>query len=114
MAPWQRCTIASVAGHAMYERSNPYYEYFAGGMLDMSECHYEQHDEKTTRITGQKFIPVDGDVKVKLEGSGLVGEKFIGIAGVRDPYTIKNIEAVIKFAHEQVALEFSDVEYNLH
>ena len=26
----------------MYERSNPYYEYVAGGTLDMSECRYEQ------------------------------------------------------------------------
>ncbi|MFQ3620848.1 MAG: acyclic terpene utilization AtuA family protein, partial [Spirochaetales bacterium] len=49
MAPFQRCTIASVAGHAMYERSNPYYEYFAGGHLDMQNCVYEQYDEKTTR-----------------------------------------------------------------
>src|SRR5690625_2551885 len=114
MSPEQRCTIASVAGHAMYERSNPFYEYFAGGMLDMSECHYEQYDEKTTRITGQKFVPVEGDVKVKLEGAGLVGEKFIGIAGVRDPYTIRNIDDVIQFAHEQVTKQFEDVEYNLH
>ena len=27
MLPEQRCTIASVAGHAMYERANPFYEY---------------------------------------------------------------------------------------
>ena len=33
MLPAQRCTIASVAGHAMYERSNPYEELFAGGRL---------------------------------------------------------------------------------
>ena len=26
MLPEQRCTIASVAGHAMYERANPFYE----------------------------------------------------------------------------------------
>ena len=31
MSPEQRCTIASVAGHAMYERSNPYHEFVAGG-----------------------------------------------------------------------------------
>src|SRR5690625_664266 len=114
MHPEQRCTVASVSAHAMYERSNPYYEYFAGGMLDMTECNYEQYDEKTTRITGQKFVPIEGDIKVKLEGSGLVGEKFIGIAGVRDPYTIRNIDDVIQFAHEQVTKQFEDVEYNLH
>lgn len=113
-SPEQRCTVASVSGHAMYERSNPFYEYFAGGMLDMTECHYEQYDEKTTRITGQKYVPIEGDIKVKLEGAGLVGEKFIGIAGVRDPYTIKNIDDVITFAQEQVAKEFGAIKYDLH
>jgi hypothetical protein len=114
MAPWQRCTVASVAGHAMYERSNPYYEYFAGGMLDMSECVYEQFDERTTRITNPKFIPIDGKIKVKLEGSTKVGEMYIGIAGVRDPYTIKNIDKVIELAREQVKQKFGDNGYELH
>ncbi|WP_438316424.1 acyclic terpene utilization AtuA family protein [Sporosarcina sp. FA9] len=114
MAPDQRCTIASVSGHAMYERSNPYFEYFAGGMLDMTNCHYEQYDERTCRITGAKYVPIEGKVKVKLEGSGFIGEKFIGIAGVRDPYTIKNIDTVIQFAKDQVAKEFEGVEYHLN
>src|SRR6202040_4165786 len=42
MHPGQRCTVASVAGHAMYERSNPYFEHVAGGTLDMATCVYEQ------------------------------------------------------------------------
>ncbi|WP_174614699.1 acyclic terpene utilization AtuA family protein [Virgibacillus ihumii] len=114
MHPGQSCTIASVAGHAMYERANPYYEYFAGGMLDMKNCEYKQYDEKTTQITGMKYVPVEGKVKVKIEGSGKVGEKFIGIAGVRDPYTIENIDDVIKFANEQVEKEFAGEEYHLN
>ena len=113
MAPHQRCTPASVASHAMYERSNPYFEYFAGGMLDMTNCVYEQVDEKTTRITGQKFVPIEGDIKVKLEGSGFIGEKYIGLAGIRDPYTIENIDEVIRMAREQIAEEFSDIEYRV-
>lgn len=114
MHPDQRCTIASVSGHAMYERSNPFYEYFAGGMLDMTNCHYEQFDAKTCRITGSEYVPVEGDIKVKLEGSGKVGEKYIGIAGVRDPYTIKNIDLVLAYAREQVKAEFPDEEYHLN
>ncbi|MGO4188599.1 acyclic terpene utilization AtuA family protein [Pseudarthrobacter sp. TAF60_1] len=114
MAPWQQCTVASVAGHAMYERSNPYFEYFAGGMLDMTGCQYEQFDEKTTRITGQKYIPIEGDTKVKLEGSGLVGEKYIGVAGIRDPYSIANIDKVIELTRGQVREEFKDDEYHLN
>jgi hypothetical protein len=114
MAPWQRCTIASVAGHAMYERSNPYYEYFAGGVIDMSECAYEQFDDKTTRITNPKYVPIQGKIRVKLEGSQKIGEMYIGIAGIRDPYTIKNIDKVIELAKEQVQQVFGDSGYELN
>ncbi|QDO89509.1 DUF1446 domain-containing protein [Ornithinimicrobium ciconiae] len=113
MAPWQRCTVASVAGHAMYERSTPYFEYFAGGMLDMTDCVYEQFDERTTRVTGQRVVPVEGKVTVKIEGSGWVGEKYLGFAGIRDPYTIANIDKVIELSKGQVADEFNDVDYHL-
>ena len=37
MHPGQRCTPASLASHAMYERSNPFREYVAGGYVDMTE-----------------------------------------------------------------------------
>lgn len=113
MHPDQRCTIASVAGHAMYERSNPFYEYVAGGCMDMTECEYEQYDEKTCRITEAKFIPIEGKIKVKLEGSGKVGERYLGMAGVRDPYTIKNIDKVIDWAKEQVEERLSGKNYQL-
>ncbi len=113
MAPFQRCTIASVAGHAMYERTNPYYEYVAGGMMDMSECVYEQYDEKTCRITNPKFIPIEGKVKVKLEGSAIVGYRYLGMAGIRDPYTIKHIDKVIDWAKSQVRERFPDTHYEL-
>ena len=114
MSPWQYCTVASVAGHAMYERSNPYYEAFAGGMLDMTECVYEQYDEKTTRITNPKFVPTEGKVRVKLEGSAKIGEMYIGIAGIRDPYTIKNIDKVLQLAREQLAETHGWEGYELH
>jgi hypothetical protein len=113
MSPEQRCTVASVAGHAMYERSNPYEEFFAGGKLDMTNCHYEQIAEKTTRITGSKFIP-SPKVRVKLEGAGKVGERFVGFCGIRDPYTIANVDRVIAWAREQVRARFGDSGYELH
>ena len=56
MLPEQRCTIASVAAHAMYERSNPYFEHFLGGHIDMRDCVYEQYDARTCRVTGPKFV----------------------------------------------------------
>ncbi|HHV65799.1 MAG TPA: DUF1446 domain-containing protein [Peptococcaceae bacterium] len=114
MHPDQMCTVASVAGHAMYERSNPYYEYVAGGMLDMSKCVYEQYDKKTCRITGSKFIPIEGKIKVKLEGAGKVGERFIGIAGIRDPYSVKNVDKMIEWARSQVVDKFGETGYELY
>ncbi|MFY3550167.1 acyclic terpene utilization AtuA family protein [Achromobacter insolitus] len=113
MHPDQRCTIASVAGHAMYERSNPYEEFFAGGRLDMAECRYEQLSEKTTRITGSRFEPAT-QVRVKLEGSGKVGERYMGLCGIRDPYTITNVDRVIAWARDKVRERFGDSGYELH
>ena len=113
MHPQQRCTIASVSGHAMYERSNPYEEFFAGGKLDMTHCHYEQLTERTTRITGSRFVP-DQRVRVKLEGAGKVGERYVGLCGIRDPYTIAHVDAVIGWAREQVRARFGDSGYQLH
>jgi len=111
--PAQRCTVASVAGHAMYERSNPYFEHVAGGRLDMTTCRYEQYDEKTTRITGPTFAASDG-VRVKLEGAGKVGERFVGFVGIRDPYTVAHVDDVIDWARQQVRERFGDEGYELH
>lgn len=113
MSPAQRCTVASVAGHAMYERSNPFHEFVAGGMLDMADCVYEQVSEKTTRVTGMRFVPAQ-EFRVKLEGSGRLGERFVGMAGIRDPYTIAHVDEVIEWARAQVRERFGDEGWELH
>jgi hypothetical protein len=113
LSPEQRCTIASVAGHAMYERANPFFEYFLGGHLDMSRCRYEQYDERTVRVTGPEYVPAS-ELRVKLEGAGKIGERYVGIVGVRDPYTIANIDLVTGWARQQVVERFGDGGYQLH
>jgi Acyclic terpene utilisation family protein AtuA len=112
MLPEQRCTVASVAAHSMYERSNPYYEYFLGGHIDMSQCVYEQFDERTTRVTGPRFVPAEA-LRVKLEGAGKVGERYVGMVGVRDPYTISRIDEVIAWAKAAVRERFGGTGYQL-
>src|SRR5262249_37224423 len=101
------------SGHAMYERSNPYYEYVAGGMLDMSQCRYEQITERTTRVTGPRFVPA-ARIRVKLEGAAKIGERYVGIAGVRDPYTVGTMDSVIAWARQQVQERFGPTGYELH
>ena len=113
LLPTQRCTTASVAAHAMYERSNPFYEHVLGGTLDMTECVYEQYDARTCRITGQKFIATK-ELRVKLEGSGKLGERYVGMVGVRDPYTIANIDRVIAWARAQAREAYGESGYELH
>ncbi|MGH7153256.1 MAG: acyclic terpene utilization AtuA family protein, partial [Acetobacteraceae bacterium] len=113
MLPSQRCTVASVAGHAMYERSNPFFEHVLGGVLDMSDCSYEQYDERTCRITGPRFVPAS-ELRVKLEGAGKVGERFVGMVGVRDPYTIAHVDEVIGWARAQARELHGDSGYELH
>lgn len=113
MNPEQSCTVASVAGHAMYERANPFHEYVAGGMLDMTNCHYVQKNKKTTTVTGMSFEKAQ-EFRVKLEGSGKIGERYVGMAGVRDPYTIKNIDKVIQWARDQVVEKFGPDGWELY
>ena len=113
MHPGQRCTVASVAGDAMYERSNPFCEYVAGGLLDMTDCRYEQVDAKATRVTGPRFLRAE-KFRVKLEGSGKVGERYIGLAAIRDPYSVANVDAMIGWARQHVRDRFGDAGYELH
>src|SRR3984957_20239303 len=77
LLPTQRCTTASVASHAMYERANPFSEFVLGGELDMSHCVYEQYDDRTARITGPRYVP-PAELRAKLEGAGKIGERYVG------------------------------------
>jgi hypothetical protein len=79
----------------------------------MSECRYEQFDERTTRVTGPKFVPAPR-VRVKLEGAGKIGERYVGIVGIRDPYTIANVDRVIEWAKAQARERFGNAPYDLH
>jgi hypothetical protein len=92
----------------MYERLNPYREYVPGGYLDMSQCRYEQVSAKTTRVTGQTFVP-DPRTWIKIEGSGKVAERALFILGVRDPYTIANLDRAVAWVKGKLAERFGPI-----
>ena len=56
---------------------------------------------------------MEGKVKIKLEGSGKVGERYLGMAGVRDPYTIAHIDEVIAWTKAQVEERLHGKDYQL-
>ena len=109
MHPGQRCTPASLASHAMYERRDPFREYVVSGHVDMSEARYEQVDEKTTRASGARFVASTTPM-VKLEGAGKVGERRLAVVGMRDPYMIQNIDKAIDWARARLAERFGKPE----
>jgi hypothetical protein len=101
MHPDQRCTPASVAGHAMYERNDPFREAVAGGDIDMTHVAYRQVDEKTTEVRGMRFHAAP-EYCIKIEGAGKVGERCYVVVGVRDPQTIASIDQAIAWAKQKV------------
>ena len=111
--PAQRCTIASVAGHSMYERETHFYEHTLGGTLDMRNCHYEQFDERTCRISGAEWIP-SKELRVKIEGAKKVGERYMGFVGVRDPHVVRHIDQALEWCKSSVAKRFGDQHYELY
>lgn len=112
MHPDQRCTPASVASHAMYERATPFAEHVPGGVLDMSQCCYEAVDERRCRVTGFAFRP-SSEIRVKLEGAGKEGERCLAIVGFRDPDTVVRIDQVIAWARAKVEAKFGRSGYEL-
>ena len=111
--PQQRCTIASAAGHSMYERETPFFEQALGGTLDMRDCRYAQHDERTVRVTGAKWAPA-GELRVKVEGAKKVGERYMGFVGLRDPHVVANVDTAIDWCRSAVAKRFGAERYELH
>jgi hypothetical protein len=111
--PGQRVTVASAAGHSMYERETPFFEHALGGVLDMRDCRYEEVDGRSCRITGARFVP-DDPLTVKLEGARKVGERYMGIAAIRDPHVIRNLDAAIEWSRSAAARTFAGVPHQLH
>jgi hypothetical protein len=110
--PGQRVSVASAAGHSMYERETPFYERTLGGLLDMRECRYEE-EGRSCRISGARFVP-DSPMSVKLEGARKVGERYMGVVGIRDPHVIRNVDAAIEWSRSAAARQFAGVDYQLH
>jgi hypothetical protein len=100
--PAKVCTVASVAAHTLYERSDPYRSHWPGGLIDLTNSVFEQHDERTVRVSGTRFQPSD-EYWVKLEGAARVGYRTITIAGTRDPILIANFETYEANVREKIA-----------
>ncbi|BAS28121.1 acyclic terpene utilization AtuA family protein [Limnochorda pilosa] len=102
----RRCTPASVALHAFYERPDPTREANPGGVLDVSSARYEQVTDRRVRVAGARWIEAD-EYRVKLEGVRRVGFRSISIAGVRDPRFIAASEQIVRDCYDAVREYFA-------
>jgi Acyclic terpene utilisation family protein AtuA len=95
--PKSRCTVISVAAHALYEKTRPDILHGPGGALLLSEATYEQlSDNRTVRVRGATFEAEEkGKYTVKLEGARPSGYHSIFIGGIRDPILITQLDDYI-------------------
>lgn len=105
--PARACTVASVAAHTLYEKSDPYHLPGPGGVLDLTDTRFEQVDARTVRVRGSRHVA--GPYSVKLEGAARVGYRTISIAGVRDPVFIGQVESIVEAVRARIADNFSDI-----
>ena len=107
--PAERCTTQSVAAHTLYEKSHPYFLYGPGGMLDVSDCVFEQVSERRVRVTGSRYTPAN-PYTIKLEGAKRVGFRSIFIAGARDPVFIAQIDDLLERVRADSRQYFHDID----
>ena len=89
--PEKICTKTRVAAHTLYENPSPFELKEPSGVLDSSNCIFEQRDERRVRITGSRFTTAE-IYTVKLEGVRRVGYRSIFVAGIRDPILNSRIQ----------------------
>ena len=112
-----RCTVQSVAAHMLYENSDPYVLHEPGGMLDVTDAHYMQVDDRTVRVTGSRFEP--RPYTMKLEGAGGGPYQTMSIVGIEESEVLAELDLfhdrLLVALHERVHRTFGQEagEYDL-
>jgi hypothetical protein len=113
MHPGMRCTIASVAGHTLYERMDPYRQAGPGGELDLTGVSYASVDSRVVKVTGSRWLPAS-EYRVKVEGSGRVGACRMIIFGLRDPEAIGHVDDIIADIRSEVRRVVGEGDWQIH
>ncbi|MBI4255245.1 MAG: acyclic terpene utilization AtuA family protein, partial [Candidatus Rokubacteria bacterium] len=109
--PDKVCTVASVAAHSLYERSDPYTLALPGGAIDLRRTTFEQSGPRAVRVRGTRWVPAP--YTLKLEGVRRVGFRTIAIAGTRDPVLISQLDAYLDNVRTRVADMYGTEGYQL-
>lgn len=101
VSPKQQCSPLSVAAHALYETADPYFMAEPGGLMDLTDAHYEALDERRVRVRGSRFEP--RPYTVKLEGATSIGYRAMVLGGVRDPVILEQFGSWFGGLKEHIA-----------
>jgi hypothetical protein len=102
----RRCTTASVAGHSLYEREDPYSQRGPGGRIDMRQTRFTQLDDRRVRVTGTRFVP-ERPYRIKLEGARQLGYRTLCVAGIRCPTMIQRIDEILADVRKRTETYFA-------
>ncbi|WP_346764235.1 acyclic terpene utilization AtuA family protein [Caulobacter sp. SLTY] len=85
-----RCDPHSVSAHMLYENANPFQLTEPGGVLDVTNAHYAQLDDRVVKVTGSVWI--DKPYTMKLEGAGTGRYQTVMLVGIQDPEVLAQID----------------------
>lgn len=109
----RRCSVTSVAGHTLYEKTNPYQLPGPGGLLNLKNTTFTQYSDTAVQVKGSQFIPSE-KYTVKLEGAKKIGYRTVSIAGCRDAIMISKIDEIIAAVKQRVQDNFAQQGYTYH
>lgn len=109
--PDKVCTVASVAAHSLYERSDPYTLALPGGAIDLRRATFEPAGARAVRVRGTRWVPAP--YTLKLEGVRRAGFRTITIAGTRDPALISQLDVYLENIRTRVADMYGADGYRL-
>jgi hypothetical protein len=89
--PESRCTPQSIAAHTLYENADPFLVTEPSGTIDTTAARYEALDDRTVRVTGSAFRKANRTT-IKLEGAELAGYQSVIVAGVREPFILRQLD----------------------
>lgn len=101
--PESRCTPQSVAAHTLYENADPFLITEPSGIIDTTGATYVALDDRMVRVSGSAFRRANRTT-IKLEGAELAGYQSVIVAGVREPFILRQLDGWL----EAMQAKFAD------
>lgn len=121
MDPDSQCSPQSVASHTLYENADPFLITEPDGTIDCHAARYEALNDRAVRVHGSRFIP-SGRTTIKLEGAERAGCQAIIVAGVREPYILRQLDSWLDAMRERFKARVQEIfggrvgpdDYDIH